>query len=170
MLERAYHFLSEKGRADVETAAERFFGALGYRPKPSAPAIGDDTTGAGGDRPLRLVRGHRFASFYSPSLRACAATVQIVANEVKGKPTTVHVAHRVETRGRLVTAEDADLLEAEARAFERFLEKADPETAEILLATYRRAHRAVALKLAALAAFAVAVFAIALAVALGVGR
>jgi hypothetical protein len=135
VLERTHQFLSEKRRAEVETAAERFFPALGYRRRDE---VGSET--------IVFARGGRFASFYSASLRACRATVEVEASE--GERTAVRVRHRVETRGRLVLAGDERLVEAEARAFERFLERGDPDTAALLEAASRKGMRAAIVKLA----------------------
>lgn len=148
MLERASHFLSTKSRAEVEAAADLYFPALGYRRRASAP----------GERgPIVYERGRRLASFWSATLRGCAATVTVEVLEARDGAATVHVRHAVETRGRLVIAEDGDLLEAESRAFERFVERGDPDLEGMLRAATRRRRRALLLKVALTTAFAAAI-------------
>lgn len=139
MLERTHQFLTGKTRADIEIAAERFFPALGYRVRMAAPA-----------RAIVFERGRRLASLYRSSLRACAAEVAIDAVEGAGTPTAVQVRHRVTTFGRLIVGEDATLLDTESRAFERFLERGDVDTAALLDAALQSGKRAVAWKVAAI--------------------
>jgi hypothetical protein len=152
MLERTHQFLTEKSRADVEAAAERFFPALGYRLRVEAPRA--DAAA----RALAFARGRRFASLYDASLRACRAEVAVEAAEGARPPTAVHVRHRVATFGRLVVAEDAALLDAESRAFERFLERGDVDTAALIEAAMRTSERAAAWKIAAAIALGAAAF------------
>ena len=121
-----------RGRAEVETSAERLFKALGYRRRADE--------GTDGER-LVFTRGRPLASLYTSSLRRCQARVVVVHKAGAGENAgEVWIAHHVETRGRIVTGEDAGLLDAEARAFERFLEHADLDTAALLDAS-RRASR-----------------------------
>jgi hypothetical protein len=129
LLERTHRFLTTRGRAEVETAAELLFKALGYRRR------ADEN-----DR-LVFTRGRPLASLYASSLRACLGRVDVAHEAGLGeKAGVVRVVHRVETRGRIVLAEDEDLIDAEARAFERFLEEGHLDTSGLLDAA-RRARR-----------------------------
>ena len=129
LLERTHRFLTTRGRAEVETAAERLFQALGYRRRAEAAEV------------LVFTRGTPFASFYASSLRACAGRVEVAFEPGSGEgPGVGRVTHRIETRGRIVIAEDEDLVDAEARAFERFIEEGTLDTFALLEAS-RRARR-----------------------------
>jgi hypothetical protein len=144
MLERAHHFLTEKAPPEVEAAAERFFPALGYRRRGEAESPGK----------IVFARGRPLASFYAASLRACRTIVEVAA-----KPGQIQITHRVTTRGRLVGREDHALLAAEARGFERFLERGDPDAAALLEAAARAAGGAVAWKVALVLLIGAAAFA-----------
>jgi hypothetical protein len=136
LLQRSHRFLTTHARAEVETAAERFFSALGYRRR------ADEDEGL-----LVFERGRPLASLYAASLRVCHTRVEITLEPGEGTR-VAEVRHGVETRGRLVIAEDGDLIEAEGRAFERFLEKAEIDIAALLEAASRARHRASILKIA----------------------
>jgi hypothetical protein len=151
MLERAYHFLTTRTRPEIEAAADAFFPAIGYRRAPHPP-------GTEHAAKLAFERGRRFASFWSPSLRACetVVTVEVGEGSAREVPRRVQVRHAVRTIGRLVIAEDGAIVEAESRAFERFVENGEPDLAALLAAASRRRRRALAAKLLGLAAFAAA--------------
>ncbi len=168
MLVHSYHFLTGRRPSEVEAAADLYFPALGYRRRHVAPGASA--------APLAYERGRRLASFYSPSLRACAAVVEVSIDgggardapesAEPARPAAIRVRHAVQTIGRLVIEEDRALLEAEARAFERFLETGDPGIEHILAAARRHRDRALWLKVAAAAGAALGVAA-AIAAALG---
>ncbi len=146
LLERAYRFLTARERPEVEATADRFFRALGYRRR------ADDQT--------RLIfqRGERFASFYRSSLRSCQTRVEVELDRRAGDREgtgLLTVKHRVVTTGRLTFAEDDALLEAESKAFERFLEQSEIDSAALIVAAQRAVRRTATIKVAALiAAFA----------------
>jgi len=137
VLRRAYRFLTSKTRAEIEAAADPYFAALGYRRQ------------ADEEGTFVFRRGRRLASLYSPQLRSCFASLRVkVTGEAAEGSRVVHVTHEVQTRGRLVLAEDAGLLDAESRGLQRFLERGEADAAELLEAATRDLHRAARWKLA----------------------
>jgi hypothetical protein len=128
LLERAHRFLTARERPEVEAAAERYFVALGYRRR------ADEDGGA-----IVFERGRPSASLYASSLRACFTRVELALERGDGTGVAT-IRHAVQTRGRFVLPRDGRLVEAEARAFEHFLERADLDT-EALLETARLSGR-----------------------------
>jgi len=106
-LRSAHPFLTDRAEPQVERQADLYFQALGYRPRMRP----------GG--PLCYERGRRYASLYRPLLRACWTRVCLEIGD-----RTVRVKHKMEVIGRLFANGDAQVLAAEARGFEAFLEGA----------------------------------------------